>query len=93
MTHTVARGVTDPGVYVSNSVNQEMRTEVVPGAGELFESGPANRRFSLRQRTGAGSTILLPVCLVDRRERLRASAESCEPKQTAGSSCFGQHLP
>lgn len=77
---SVARGVTDPGVYVSNSVNQGMRTEVVPGAGKLFESGPANRRFGLRKRAGAGSTILLPVCLVDRRERLRASAESLRAK-------------
>jgi transposase len=67
-------------VYVSTPVNQLRRTEVGPGAGELFESGPASRRLRLRMRVGAGSTILLPVCLVDSRERLRASAESLRAK-------------
>ena len=67
-------------VYVSPPVNHRRRTEVGPGAGELNKSGPANRRLRLRREAGAGSTILLPVCLLEGRERPRTSAESLRAK-------------
>ena len=57
-----------------------LRTEVRPGAGEPEGSEPASRSLRLRKLTGAGSTILLQVCLVDRRERPCASAESLRAK-------------
>ena len=67
-------------VYVSRSVNRLFRTGVRPGAGELIKSGPASRRLRLRREAGAGSTILLPVCLLEGRERPRTSAESLRAK-------------
>ena len=40
-----------------------------PGAGELFESGPASRRTDLAKTGGADRSLLLPVCLVPARKR------------------------
>ena len=40
-----------------------------PGAGELFESGPASRRTELAKNGGADKSLLLPVCLVPGRKR------------------------
>src|SRR5688572_24729634 len=54
-------------VYVSTSVNPRTRTEVRPGAGELFESGPAIRRTDVTKTSGADRSLLLPVCLVARK--------------------------
>ena len=84
-------------VYVSTSVNQRMRTEVRPGAGELFESGPASRRTDVTKTGGADRSPLLPVCL-EGRERpclrtvsLRAKRDDREhPNWNAPALIAGQ---
>ena len=76
-----------------------MRTEVLPGAGELFESGPASRRTEVTETGGADRSPLLPVCLEGRKRpclrtvSLRAKRDDREhPNWNAPALIAGQIL-
>ena len=85
-------------VYVRTSVNQCMRTEKRPGAGELNKSGPASRRTGVEKRSGADRSPLLPVGLELARKRpcertvsLRAKRDDREhPNWNAPALIAGQ---
>ena len=80
-------------------MNQRLRMEEGPGAGEPEGSEPASRRTDVTKKEGADRFLLLPVCLVARKRpclrtvSLRAKRDDREhPNWNAPALIAGQIL-